>query len=102
MVCATFAGCESERQSPPRIPSWKLFRPPRKPPPDHRKSSRRSMQSQSHSNTAALQESNNSQREITRVSAFDDGYAMPLAVTIRSVLDHLAGDRCLRLYILDG
>jgi len=41
-------------------------------------------------------------REITVVSATDDGYAMPLAVTIRSVLDHLASDRVLRLYVLDG
>src|SRR6478735_12050971 len=41
-------------------------------------------------------------REITVVSATDDAYAMPLAVTIRSVLDHLAADRFLRLYVLDG
>jgi lipopolysaccharide biosynthesis glycosyltransferase len=41
-------------------------------------------------------------REIVVVSATDDGYAMPLAVTIRSALDHLAADRRLRLYVLDG
>jgi lipopolysaccharide biosynthesis glycosyltransferase len=41
-------------------------------------------------------------REITVVSATDDGYAMPLAVTIRSALNHLATDRRLRLYVLDG
>ena len=41
-------------------------------------------------------------REITVVSATDDGYAMPLAVTIQSALDHLASDRRLRLYVLDG
>jgi lipopolysaccharide biosynthesis glycosyltransferase len=40
--------------------------------------------------------------EITVVSATDDSYAMPLAVTVRSVLDHLAADRRLRLYVLDG
>ncbi len=29
------------------------------------------------------------ERDIVVVSATDDGYAMPLAVTIRSALDHL-------------
>jgi lipopolysaccharide biosynthesis glycosyltransferase len=41
-------------------------------------------------------------REIVVVSAADDGYAMPLAVTIRSALNYLAPDRRLRLYVLDG
>ena len=41
-------------------------------------------------------------RDIVVVSATDDGYAMPLAVTIRSALDCLAADRRLRLYVLDG
>jgi lipopolysaccharide biosynthesis glycosyltransferase len=41
-------------------------------------------------------------RDITVVSATDDTYAMPLAVTIRSALDHLAADRRLHLYVLDG
>lgn len=41
-------------------------------------------------------------RVITVVSATDDGYAMPLAVMIRSALDHLAADRTLRLFVLDG
>jgi lipopolysaccharide biosynthesis glycosyltransferase len=36
------------------------------------------------------------------VSASDNGYAMPLAVTIRSVLNCLGSDRRLQLYILDG
>ncbi|MFO0788963.1 MAG: glycosyltransferase family 8 protein [Pirellulales bacterium] len=40
--------------------------------------------------------------EIVLVSASDSGYAMPLAVTIRSVLDHLAPHRRLRLYVFDG
>jgi lipopolysaccharide biosynthesis glycosyltransferase len=41
-------------------------------------------------------------RDIVAVSATDDGYAMPLAVTIRSALDHLSPIRRLRLFILDG
>jgi lipopolysaccharide biosynthesis glycosyltransferase len=40
--------------------------------------------------------------DIVAVSAADDGYAMPLAVTIRSTLDHLAKDRRLRLFVFDG
>jgi lipopolysaccharide biosynthesis glycosyltransferase len=44
----------------------------------------------------------NADREINIVSASDDGYAMPLAVTIRSILDHLAADRRLNLFVLDG
>lgn len=43
-----------------------------------------------------------SERDVVVVSATDDGYAMPLAVTIRSALNHLAPDRRLRLYVLDG
>jgi lipopolysaccharide biosynthesis glycosyltransferase len=41
-------------------------------------------------------------RDIVVVSATDDGYAMPLAVTIRSALDHLSPSRRLKLFILDG
>jgi lipopolysaccharide biosynthesis glycosyltransferase len=41
-------------------------------------------------------------RDIVLVSASDDGYAMPLAVTIRSALNHLAADRRVQLFILDG
>ena len=36
------------------------------------------------------------------VLAADDGYAMPLAVTVRSVLDHVGSDQMPLLYILDG
>lgn len=39
---------------------------------------------------------------MTIVSAADDAYALPLAVTIRSVLEHLAADRTVRLFVLDG
>lgn len=39
---------------------------------------------------------------ITLVTAADDGYAMPLAVTVRSALDQLAANRPLHLYVLDG
>lgn len=42
------------------------------------------------------------ERDVVVVSATDDGYAMPLAVTIRSALDHLAADRRMWLYVLDG
>jgi lipopolysaccharide biosynthesis glycosyltransferase len=49
-----------------------------------------------------LYSNTNTDREVTAVSATDDGYAMPLAVTIRSALDHLASDRRLRLYVLGG
>lgn len=41
-------------------------------------------------------------RDIVVVSATDDGYAMPLAVTIRSALNHLGPDRRMQLYVLDG
>jgi len=40
--------------------------------------------------------------DIVAVSAADDGYAMPLAVTIRSTLDHIGPSRRLQLYVLDG
>lgn len=40
--------------------------------------------------------------EIVLVCAADDGYALPLAVTIRSVLDHLGKSRRVRLFVLDG
>ena len=49
-----------------------------------------------------LKSTSDPSREIVVVSATDDGYAMPLAVTIRSALNHLAADRRLRLFILDG
>jgi lipopolysaccharide biosynthesis glycosyltransferase len=41
-------------------------------------------------------------REVVVVSAADDGYAMPLAVTIRSALDHLGPGRRMRVFVLDG
>ena len=41
-------------------------------------------------------------RDPILVLAADDGFAMPLAVTVRSALDHLAPDRKLRLYVMDG
>jgi lipopolysaccharide biosynthesis glycosyltransferase len=39
---------------------------------------------------------------ISVISASDDNYAMPLAVTIRSVIDHLRQDQNLLVSILDG
>jgi lipopolysaccharide biosynthesis glycosyltransferase len=39
---------------------------------------------------------------ISVVSAADDNYAMPLAVTIRSAIDHLGPGQRLNVYILDG
>lgn len=36
------------------------------------------------------------------VVAADENFAMPLAATVRSALDHLAPERKLRLFILDG
>src|SRR5262245_31380634 len=36
------------------------------------------------------------------VLAADENFAMPLAATVRSVLDHLASDRKLRVFVLDG
>jgi lipopolysaccharide biosynthesis glycosyltransferase len=39
---------------------------------------------------------------ISIVSAADDNYAMPLAVTIRSVIDHLSPTQRLNVSILDG
>jgi lipopolysaccharide biosynthesis glycosyltransferase len=43
-----------------------------------------------------------SDRNVVVVSATDDHYAMPLAVTIRSALDRLSTDRRMQLYVLDG
>jgi lipopolysaccharide biosynthesis glycosyltransferase len=40
--------------------------------------------------------------EVAVVVAADDRYAMPLAVTVRSLLDHLAPGRRVSLYLLDG
>jgi lipopolysaccharide biosynthesis glycosyltransferase len=40
--------------------------------------------------------------DVVVVSAADNSYAMPLAVTIRSALDHLHSDRRMQLFILDG
>lgn len=40
--------------------------------------------------------------EIVLVTASDSGYAMPLAVTIRSALDRLSPHRRIHLYVLDG
>jgi lipopolysaccharide biosynthesis glycosyltransferase len=40
--------------------------------------------------------------DIVLVTASDDGYAMPLAVTIRSALNHLGEDRRLQLFVMDG
>src|SRR5262245_51600848 len=39
---------------------------------------------------------------ISVVSAADDNYAMPLAVTIRSAIDHLRPGQRLHVHILDG
>jgi lipopolysaccharide biosynthesis glycosyltransferase len=39
---------------------------------------------------------------VTIVSAADDNYAMPLAVTIRSAIDRIASGRTLHVAILDG
>jgi lipopolysaccharide biosynthesis glycosyltransferase len=39
---------------------------------------------------------------IVAASATDDHYAMPLAVTIRSALNHLGAGRRLQLFVLDG
>lgn len=40
--------------------------------------------------------------DIVLACAADDGFALPLATTVASVLDHLAPGRKLSLYILDG
>lgn len=44
----------------------------------------------------------NADPELVVATAADDGYAIPLAVTIRSALDHLDPNRRLRLFVLDG
>ena len=48
------------------------------------------------------QSSLNMARDIVVVSAADDGYAMPLALTVRSALDHLVPERRMQLFVLDG
>ena len=40
--------------------------------------------------------------DVVVVSASDNGYAMPLAVTIRSALANFAPSRRMQLYVLDG
>ncbi|QDT05697.1 General stress protein A [Rubripirellula lacrimiformis] len=44
----------------------------------------------------------NQQETMVWVSGADEGYVMPLAVTIRSAIDHLSPDRRAEIYILDG
>lgn len=39
---------------------------------------------------------------IVLVSGCDDAYAMPLAVTLRSAIDHLGADQRVKVYVLDG
>ncbi|MCC7476388.1 MAG: glycosyltransferase family 8 protein [Pirellulales bacterium] len=46
--------------------------------------------------------SKTSASDVVLVSASDSGYAMPLAVTIRSTLEHLAPHRRIHLYVIDG
>jgi lipopolysaccharide biosynthesis glycosyltransferase len=46
-------------------------------------------------------QSKNSQ-EVIAATAADEGYAIPLAVTVRSAIDALPSDRRLRLFVLDG
>jgi lipopolysaccharide biosynthesis glycosyltransferase len=41
-------------------------------------------------------------RDPILVVAADDQFAMPLAATVRSVLDNLSASRMLRIYVLDG
>lgn len=41
-------------------------------------------------------------RDVVVASCADERYAMPLAVTIRSTLDHLGPNRRLKLFVLDG
>jgi lipopolysaccharide biosynthesis glycosyltransferase len=42
------------------------------------------------------------ERDPIVVLAADEAFAMPLAVTVRSMLDNLASDRSLQIFILDG
>jgi len=39
---------------------------------------------------------------IVVVCAADDGYSMPLSVTVRSLLENLGADQRVDLYIIDG
>jgi lipopolysaccharide biosynthesis glycosyltransferase len=39
---------------------------------------------------------------VTVITLADEAYALPLAVMVRSMLDTLAGDRALRLVVIDG
>lgn len=43
-----------------------------------------------------------SNRNVVLVTGADDNFAMPLAVTIRSALDHLDPTRLVKLFVLDG
>lgn len=45
---------------------------------------------------------NQKHEPIVVVCASDDNYAMPLAVTIRSALENLKGDRKITFYVIDG
>jgi lipopolysaccharide biosynthesis glycosyltransferase len=46
-----------------------------------------------------MQDSN--QPIVVALSA-DDNYAMPMAVTLRSLLSNLAADKTIQVYVLDG
>jgi lipopolysaccharide biosynthesis glycosyltransferase len=50
----------------------------------------------------AMSASSAKRNEIAVVTAADNAYAIPLAVTIRSAIDYLAADRSLVVYVLDG
>ena len=47
-------------------------------------------------------EDDSQSKDVVVVTAADDGYALPLAVTIRSALANLQPARRMRLYVLDG
>ncbi len=51
---------------------------------------------------SALQIMGSPDRDIVLACAADDRFGMPLAVLLRSAIDHLADDRRLRAFVIDG
>ena len=52
--------------------------------------------------SAKIKNADGADRHPVVVLAADDNFAMPLAVTVRSALDHLSPERMLRVYVLDA
>jgi lipopolysaccharide biosynthesis glycosyltransferase len=104
-ICGTAGNGKSKfkRRSKSRCPLSPMRRQPNSPPSEGNEHDAGKHGSSNRWETIMKsQHPPDSARDVVVVSATDNGYAMPLAVTIRSALDHLDPHRRLRLYVLDG